>query len=150
MRVFPLFAIALLTAFSSVAITGPKDDALEVVAKWNKAFEEKDVDGITKLYAPDALFLGTGSKTVVAKPEGIRSYFAAAFQVENPPRVSCCGDDYSVMSLSDTEVVITGLDILTGIRDGKPFSARGRVTFIVAKRGSDWQIVHFHRSAMPN
>jgi hypothetical protein len=29
-------------------------------------------------------------------------------------------------------------------------SAVGRVTFVVAKRASDWQIVHFHRSAMPN
>jgi hypothetical protein len=61
MRVF-LFAVALLAAASSVAIAGPKDNALEVVARWNKAFAEKDVDGITKLYAPDALFLGTGSK----------------------------------------------------------------------------------------
>jgi hypothetical protein len=24
------------------------------------------------------------------------------------------------------------------------------VTFIVAKRGPDWKIVHFHRSAIPN
>jgi hypothetical protein len=58
--------------------------------------------------------------------------------------------DYSAMTLSDTSVVITGLDTVTGVRDGKPFSASGRVTFVVAKRGSDWQIVHFHRSAMPN
>ena len=52
--------------------------------------------------------------------------------------------------LSDTAVVITGLDTVTGVRDEKPFSAVGRVTFVVAKRGADWQIVHFHRSAMPN
>lgn len=26
----------------------------------------------------------------------------------------------------------------------------GRVTFVIAKRGADWQIVQFHRSAMPN
>jgi hypothetical protein len=51
--------------------------------------------------------------------------------------------------LSDTAVVVTGLDTVTGARDGKPFSGNGRVTFVVAKRGSDWQIVHFHRSSMP-
>ena len=54
------------------------------------------------------------------------------------------------MPLSDTAVVIAGLDNVTGVREGKSFSNVGRVTFIVAKRGTDWQIVHFHRSAMPN
>src|SRR4029077_17786932 len=43
-----------------------------------------------------------------------------------------------------------GAIIVTGVRDGQPFSANGRVTFVVAKRRSDWEIVHFHRSAMPN
>ena len=51
--------------------------------------------------------------------------------------------------LSDTAVMVTGLDTVTGVRDGKPYSNNGRVTFVVAKRGSVWQIVHFHRSAMP-
>jgi uncharacterized protein (TIGR02246 family) len=145
-----LCSVALIAALSSVAGAGPKEDAIQVVEKWNKAFAEHDVDGIAKLYAPDALFLGTSSKAVVTKPEGVRAYFAAAFLNDNPPLVACCGDDYSVMPLSNTEVIVTGLDSLTGMRDGKPFSAHGRVTFIVAKRGQDWQIVHFHRSAMPN
>ena len=101
-----------------------------------------------KLYAPDALFLGTGSKTVVVKPEDIRKYFEAAL-LNNRPRGAALGD-YASMILSDTAVVITGLDTVTGVRDGKPFSSGGRVTFVVAKRGPDWKIVHFHRSAMPN
>ena len=50
---------------------------------------------------------------------------------------------------SDDAVLVTGLDTVTGVRDGTPTSAVGRVTFVVAKRGADWQIVHFHRSAMP-
>jgi hypothetical protein len=51
--------------------------------------------------------------------------------------------------LSDTVVVVTGLDTVTGTRDGKTYSANGRVTFVIAKRNVGWQIVHFHRSAMP-
>jgi uncharacterized protein (TIGR02246 family) len=147
MRIF-LSAIALFTALSSIATAGPKEEALQVLEKWTKAFTDSDVDGIVKLYAPDALFLGTGSKTLVVKPEGIRTYFEAAL-LNNKPRGATLGD-YAAMTLSDTSVVITGLDTVTGVRDGKPFSAVGRVTFLVAKRGSDWQIVHFHRSAMPN
>jgi hypothetical protein len=56
----------------------PKKDALAVLDKWTKAFAASDVDGIVKLYAPDALFFGTSSKAVVVKPEGILSYFENA------------------------------------------------------------------------
>jgi hypothetical protein len=84
MRKF-LVAIALLIPLCSVAIAGPKEDALKVVDKWTKAFTESDVDGIVKLYAPDAIFLGTGSKTLVTKPEEIRKYFEAAL-LNNRPR----------------------------------------------------------------
>jgi uncharacterized protein (TIGR02246 family) len=147
MRAF-LSAVVLLLALSSAATASPKEEALQVLEKWTKAFTDSDVDGIVKLYAPDALFVGTGSKTVVVKPEGIRTYFEAAL-LNNKPRGATLGD-YAAMTLSDTSVVITGLDTVTGVRDGTPFSAVGRVTFVVAKRGSDWQIVHFHRSAMPN
>jgi hypothetical protein len=85
---------------------------------------------------------------VVVKPEGIRSYFENAL-LNNRPRGAVL-KDYEVAVLSDTVVVITGLDTLTGIREGQPFSANGRATFVLAKRGADWQIVHFHRSAIPN
>jgi uncharacterized protein (TIGR02246 family) len=143
-----LCAVALFASLCSTVIAGPKEEALQVLEKWTKAFADSDVDGIVKLYAADALFLGTGSKTVVVKPEEIRKYFEQAL-LNNRPRGATLGS-HSAMVLSDTTVVVTGLDTVTGVRDGKPFSNNGRATFVVAKRGSDWQIVHFHRSAMPN
>jgi uncharacterized protein (TIGR02246 family) len=147
MRVF-LAVIAMLTSLSTTAFAGPKEEALHVLEKWTKAFTDSDVDGIVKLYAPDALFIGTSSKSVVDKPEGIRAYFEAALLNDKPRGAKL--NNYEAMTLSDTAVVITGLDTVTGVRDGKPTSANGRVTFVVQKRGPDWQIVHFHRSAMPN
>lgn len=143
-----LFAVALVASLCSSAIAGPKEDALQVVEKWAQAFTDSDVDGIVKLYAPDALFLGTGSKTVVATPDGIRKYFEQAL-LTNRPRGARL-DSSAVMVVSDTAVVVTGLDTVTGVRDGNPISANGRVTFVIGKRGAQWQIVHFHRSAMPN
>jgi hypothetical protein len=109
--------------------------------------EDSDVDGIVKLYAPHALFLGTGSKAVTTKPEEIGKCFEQAL-LSYRPRGAKVGD-HSAMVVSDTVVVISDLDTVTGVRDGTPISADGRVTFVVARRGSDWQIVHFHRSAMP-
>ncbi len=141
-----LCAVTLL-ASASTAFAGPKEDALQVMDKWTKAFTESDVDAIVSLYAPDALFIGTGSKAVVSKPEGIRKYFEAAL-LTNRPR-SATLNSYEAMPLADGAFIITGLDTVTQVKDGNPVSAAGRVTFVIAKRGADWQIVHFHRSAMP-
>ena len=143
-----LIAVGLFTSLCAAAIAGPKEEALQVVQNCTKAFTESDVDGIVKLYAPDALFFGTGSKTLVTKTEDIRKYFEAAL-LTNRPRSASVGD-HSVAVLSDTAVAVTGLDTVTQTRDGKIISANGRTTFVVAKRDSGWQIVHFHRSAMPN
>ncbi len=142
-----LVAITLFVSLCSVAIAGPKEDALQVLEKWTKAFSDSDVDGIVKLYAPDTTFMGTGSKTVVIKSDEIRKYFEQALLTNRPRGAKL--DSYSATVLSDTAVLFTGLDTVTGVRDGVPYSANGRVTFVVAKRGAEWQIVHFHRSAMP-
>ena len=143
-----LSALTLLMSLSSAAIAGPNEDALQLLEKWAKAFTDSDVDAIVKLHAPDALFMGTQSKTVVAKTEGIRAYFENAL-LNNRPR-SAKLTDYTTVVLSDTAVAVSGLDALTGVRDGKTFGTTGRVTFVVAKRGTDWQIVQFHRSPVPN
>jgi ketosteroid isomerase-like protein len=57
MRAF-LFVTTLLVSFSSAAVAGPKEDALQVLEQWAKAFTDSDVDAIVKLHAPDALFMG--------------------------------------------------------------------------------------------
>jgi uncharacterized protein (TIGR02246 family) len=147
MRAF-LSAIAFLTLLAVSANAGPKEEALAVVESWGKLFIASDVDGVVKLYAPDATFLGTSSKATVVKTEGIRSYFENALL--NTKWQSAPLKDVAVTALSDTNVVITALDELAGVRNGQSVGGKGRVTFVVAKRGDDWKIVHFHRSAMPN
>src|SRR5437870_6838247 len=141
-------AVALLVLLSSASVAGPREDALQVLEKWAKAFTDSDVDAIVKLHAPDALFMGTASKTVVVKTEGIRAYFENAL-LNNRPRGAKL-TDYTAVVLSDSAVAVSGLDALTGVRDGKTFGTTGRVTFVLAKRGADWQIVQFHRSPVPN
>ena len=142
-----LLAAALVSSLCSVATAGPKEDALQVLERWTKAFSESDVDGIVKLYASDTTFMGTGSQTVVVNEGEIRKYFENAL-LSNRPRGAKL-NSYSTTVLSDTAVLFTGLDALTGVRDGSSYSTNGRVTFVVAQRGAEWKIVHFHRSAMP-
>jgi len=147
MRKIALSCILMFT-ICSVAYAGPKEEALTVVEKWSNAFAAADVDGIVKLYAPDALFFGTGSKTLVTEPAGIRQYFEKAMLTDRPRTATL--QEPSVAVLSKRIAVVTGLDKITGVKDGKTYTLNGRVTFVIAKRGSAWQIVHFHRSAIPN
>ena len=142
-----LLAAVLFASLCSAAVADPKEDAFQVLEKWTKAFSDSDVDSIVKLYAADTTFLGTGSKAVVVKSDEIRKYFERAL-LNNRPRGAKL-DSYSATVLSEATVLFTGLDTVTGVQDGVPFSANGRVTFVVAKRDAEWQIVHFHRSAMP-
>ena len=146
MRSF-IFAAAVGVTVSSTALAGPKEDALQVLEQWANAFAASDVDAIVKLYAPDALFMGTGSKEVVTETAAIRKYFEDALLTRRP-RAAPISSQH-VMVLSDNAVLVTGLKESMGVQDGKPFSNPGRVTFVFAKRGPDWRIVHFHRSAMP-
>jgi uncharacterized protein (TIGR02246 family) len=141
-----LAGVMLLFACKSDT-TSSANGAMQVVERWATAFKESNVDAIVSLYAPDASFFGTGSKTLITTPAQIRSYFETGLQRDKPRGAEL--REPSVRVASDNVVIITGLDSVSGTKDGSIYHAEGRVTFVVEKRGSNWQIVHFHRSAMP-
>jgi ketosteroid isomerase-like protein len=55
-----------------------------------------------------------------------------------------------VRVVSDDVVIVTGLDRVSGTKDGSVYYREGRVSFVIERRGGQWQIVHFHRSALPS
>ncbi len=139
--------LIFLLILSMPGYADPVDDALAVLNKWSLAFAAADVDGIVKLYSPDALFLGTGSPSVVTQTEGIQEYFERALLNDRPRTARL--KSYSALALSDSVVVFSGLDTITGTRNGKQMISNGRVTIVVAKREGEWKIVQFHRSRLP-
>jgi uncharacterized protein (TIGR02246 family) len=141
-------ASLLLLSACRAAPPNPTSDALAVVQRWATAFNESNVDAIVSLYAPDALFYGTGSKSLVTTPEGIRSYFETGLNRDKPRGAQLL--EHSVQVVSDEVVVVTGKDRVSGTKDGSVYYAEGRVTFVLQKRGSSWLIAHFHRSTMPS
>ncbi|MBR0779174.1 nuclear transport factor 2 family protein [Bradyrhizobium diazoefficiens] len=145
MRVL-MSAIAVIASFS-MAHAGPKEDAYRVVEKWGNAFTNADVDAIAKLYAPDALMIGTFGKVVLTKPEQIQKYFDVALNSDKPRTAKL--DNSEILVIDDNTVIVAGFDTITGTKDGQQTIGKGRVTFVIAKRGSDWMIVHLHRSPLP-
>jgi uncharacterized protein (TIGR02246 family) len=137
----------LLALASASAVAGPRDDALAIIDRWAAAFAASDVDGIVALYAPDATFIGTTSTSVLTGRAAIRGYFENALLRDRPRGARL--REHSVTVVSSREVVVAGLDATTRTREGVRSEAPGRVTFVIAKRGREWQIVHFHRAALP-
>lgn len=147
MRNLKILCLSLIFLGSS-ACAGPKEDAFQVVERWAKAFTEADVDTIVNLYASDAVFMGTSSKTIVTQPEDIKKYFQVALLGSR--RFVATFVESNVTRVSETAFVVTALDKLAVTVDGRTQDVFGRVTFVVAKRESVWKIVSFHRSAMPS
>ena len=147
MRTFLTMVMLMLMSSISLAGAGPKEDAQQVVSKWSKAFTDGDVDAIARLYAPDALMIGTQGKVVLTKPEQIRQYFDVALNRDKPRTARL--DSSEALVVDDNTVLIAGFDTITSTKDGQQVVTKGRVTFVVARRGSDWMIVHLHRSPLP-
>src|SRR5256885_17128711 len=70
-------------------------------------------------------FRGTGSKTVVTDPGDICKCFDGAILTRRPRAAPISSSE--VMVLSDTAVLIAGLNTSMGVLDGKTFGNPGRV-----------------------
>lgn len=136
-----------MSASNQICDTDPRLAAAQVLERWARAFTDSDVSGIVDLYADDASFIGTSSKSPTHRPDDVRAYFEAAL-LNNRPR-SASINEHAMMALADNVVVISGLDTVTGNRNGTVYSIQGRFSFVIEKRDSCWKIVHFHRSALP-
>ena len=141
-----LLAWTLVLALPMSAVADPKEDALQVVDQFKKAFDASDVQGIVKLFAPDAIFLGTVSPKLATKTEDIDAYFQG-IKTDTPRKVVF--GDYATLVLSDTAVVFAGMDQFSSTRDGKSIELPARFTLVVMKGNQGWRISHFHSSVRP-
>ena len=122
-------------------------EALQVLTCWVHAFTKADVEAIVELYAYDASFIGTGSKSIVTKPAGIRTYFEMALLGDR--KFVASFTDVCATVLSESVVVVAALDKLVMTTKGETKTHFGRVSFVITQHESNWKISHFHRSEMP-
>ena len=115
--------------------------------KWISAINAYDLQGVTSLYAADALFFGTSSQILLTKPEEIEKYFEQAF-TNLSPFIASIGE-YAVTQIAESVVAISGYDHWSVTQSGKTVIANGRLSFVIKKIGDEWKIINFHRSAMP-
>ena len=144
---FSLLLIAL--AWSTLVQAGPKEDALGAYEKFFTLFTTGNQIQVAALFAPDALFYGTGSADVVTSSEGVIAYFTVALSGTRG-EVRARSFENTALQLSDAVVAISGKWQSERTLDGKMVTAGpSRVTVVMQKRGDKWLIVQFHNSPTP-
>jgi uncharacterized protein (TIGR02246 family) len=132
-----LLACALFLIWPVAASPGPKEDALLVVEQFKKAFDASDVEGVVKLFAPDAVFLGTVSPVLATKTDQIDKYFQGLRQFM--PR-SITIDEYSTIVVSENAVLFAGMDTFSQTKDGSVIKTPARFTMLITMTGQGWRI----------
>lgn len=139
-----LMLVAALAAIASVAHAGPKEDAYQAVARWSQAFNDGSADDTAATYAPTASLWGTMATSLTTTPDAVKKYFSAGAGV-----VKVKLGDHVASELSDSVVVDAGQYEFSRTKDGQVNTFPARYTFVVAKQGDKWMIVHHHSSLLP-
>ncbi len=137
-----VFAIILLVVPIS-ASAGPAEDANAIIDQWAAAFSANDAEAVVKLYAPDAILLGTVSPIIAEGTAPIRDYFKVLPGSGNKVTI---GEPRTVVP-SDAAVFATGFYEFANPR--RQTQTPARFTMIFVKRGGEWLIAHHHSSVRP-
>jgi hypothetical protein len=145
-----LLLIAAVLAFPFNAFAGPKEDAQEIFEKFLTNYTAADLDGVVGLFWPDALVWGTQLPNLATTPEGVRDYFKPLNERKPNERTAALAGTPSVLVVSDSAVLISGMWQVESMVDGKRVvSAPLRVSVAITKRGDRWLMSQFHNSPRP-
>lgn len=123
------------------------EDGDQLLANWIAAVNRCDVDAVMQLFATDAMFYGTSTKTLITSSEGIRQYFEQAFAQLQPLTMSI--ENKKMLSVSDDVMLLACSDKWSVTLDGQQQIMFGRLVMTAAIKQGAWKIVSFHRSVMP-
>lgn len=127
---------------------GPMEDGQAMYDKFLSTFAAGNQIAISDLFAPDALFYGTGSSELVTSHDGVIKYFDVLKTVPSDTKAWSLGN--SVIAAGKDVAMISGMWQWSGTFDGtlrvrEPL----RMSMVVAKRDGKWSIVQFHNSLKP-
>lgn len=142
-KLYPIFR----TLFFKKSSNNLFEDGDQLLANWVAAVNRCDVDAVMQLFAADAMFYGTSTKTLITSSEGIRQYFEQAFAQLQPLTMSI--ENKKMLSVSDDVMLLACSDKWSVTLDGQQQIMFGRLVMTAAIKQGAWKIVSFHRSVMP-
>jgi uncharacterized protein (TIGR02246 family) len=119
----------------------------QLLANWVAAVNRCDVDAVMQLFAADAIFYGTSTKTLITSSEGIRQYFEQAFAQLQPFAMTVT--DKKISFANNDVMLLACTDEWSVTLDGQLQIMFGRLVMTAAIKQGAWKIVSFHRSVMP-
>jgi uncharacterized protein (TIGR02246 family) len=117
------------------------------VEQFKKAYGACDEEGLVKLFASDAVFLGTVSPILATRTDQIVKYFQGLSQMR---ACSVTIEEYSTILVSENAVLFAGFNTFSrNTRDGNVVTTPARFTLLITKTDQGWRISHFHSSPKP-
>ncbi len=135
--------LCLFFAFAPMsALASPQEEGQAVFEKFLKDFTSGNADTVARDFAPEAMFWGTISPTLITTPQGVKQYFATAFEKLPGMKASPVGQ-VSVVTLANNIIAIAGVWRIDRVADGKPVVSYSRNMSTLAKRDGRWVIISF-------
>lgn len=131
------------------AAEGTEADRAAVLATtqaWIAAFNTRDAARIAALYAPDAVFWGTVSKSIRTTPAEVLEYFEDSSRRRPKLRMELV--DAHVRVFGDVAINSGGYRSTDPLPEGDLVTPL-RFTFVYRREGERWVIVDHHSSRMP-
>ncbi|MBP2677754.1 MAG: SgcJ/EcaC family oxidoreductase [Deltaproteobacteria bacterium] len=116
--------IGMMWISPAIAVAGPAEEANAVVDRFSAAYNSNDPEEVVKLYAPDAIPLGTVSPVISVGTEAIRKYFSMIKGSGNKNAIQ----ERRTIVLCDNAVAVTGFYEFIRMQDGKPVPGPSRFT----------------------
>lgn len=113
-----------------------------VIDRWSAAYTSNDPEAIVKIYAPDAILLGTVSPVISEGTEAIRKYFSLVKGSGNKNAIQ----ERRTIVVDENAVVVTGFYEFIRMKDGQSLPSPSRFTMLITRRDGEWHIAHHHSS----
>ena len=148
MNMKKLITTVFLMSLASVSWGQPEEkrDAASVFQEFLSAYNNSNAEGIVNLFSEDAIFWGTGSKTLGEDTEEILQYFSQISQRPVGQRFAST-KDLSILELSKDSILVSG--VWQVAIEGQTNDTFFRVSMAISLRDGLWKIVQFHNSRMP-
>lgn len=139
----PRLALAAFLALAPLsAIAGPQEEGQAVFEKFLSDFTSGNADIVARNFAPEAMFWGTISPTLITTPQGVKQYFVTAFEKLPGMKASLVGQ-VSAIALANNIIAIAGVWRIDRENEGKPVVSYSRNMSTMVKRDGRWVIVSF-------
>ncbi len=141
-KLIRLLSLLLMSLASTAVFAGPAEDANAVIDRWSAAYTSNDPEAIVKIYAPDAILLGTVSPVISEGTEAIRKYFSLVKGSGNKNAIQ----ERRTIAVDENAVVVTGFYEFIRMKDGQSLPSPSRFTMLITRRDGEWHIAHHHSS----